>query len=123
MNKSKIYIISTSPSLIKNYEAINNSSFSIDAIVVKDNKSFYTALLKSYKEADLIVIMNNDFTYSNETFKIIKNADLPIIYCSLNKLEVEDKKSKITSLVPYVIDGFKENTNTVLLQSIRKILK
>ena len=119
-NNKKIY-------LITNHELNNiileKSEFSLNIIIVKNDKSFSNALLRSSTKADLIIIMNNHFTSINETTKIIKNIDLPIIYCSINNLELEDKKNKIVSLVPYVIHGFKKETNNVLIQTITKILK
>ena len=124
MKKNKqIYIISNSSSLIINHKLINKSEYSFNTIIVKDDKSCSTALLTSSKKADLIIIMNNYFTSMNATTKIIKDISIPIIYCSINNLELEDKKSKIASLVPYVIHGFKKETNNVLIQTITKILK
>ena len=124
MKKNKqIYIIPNSSSLIINHKLIDKSEYSFNTIMVKDDKSCSIALLTSSKKADLIIIMNNHFTSINETTKIIKNIDLPIIYCSINNLELEDKKNKIVSLVPYVIHGFKKETNNVLIQTITKILK
>jgi len=124
MKKNKqIYIISYSSSLIINHKLINKSEYSFNTIIVKDDKSCSTALLTSSKKADLIIIMNNYFTSMNATTKIIKDISIPIIYCSINNLELEDKKSKIASLVPYVIHGFKKETNNVLIQTITKILK
>ena len=124
MKKNKqIYIISNSSSLIINHKLINKSEYSFNTIIVKDDKSCSTALLTSSKKADLIIIMNNYFTSMNATTKTIKDISIPIIYCSINNLELEDKKSKIASLVPYVIHGFKKETNNVLIQTITKILK
>ena len=124
MKKNKqIYIISNSSSLIINHKLINKSEYSFNTIIVKDDKSCSTALLTSSKKADLIIIINNYFTSMNATTKTIKDISIPIIYCSINNLELEDKKSKIASLVPYVIHGFKKETNNVLIQTITKILK
>ena len=124
MKKNKqIYIISNSSSLIINHKLIDKSEYSFNTIMVKDDKSCSTALLTSSKKADLIIIMNNYFTSMNATTKTIKDISIPIIYCSINNLELEDKKSKIASLVPYVIHGFKKETNNVLIQTIKKILK
>jgi len=124
MKKNKqIYIISNSSSLIINHKLINKSEYSFNTIIVKDDKSCSTALLTSSKKADLIIIMNNYFTSMNATTKTIKDISIPIIYCSINNLELEDKKNKIVSLVPYVIHGFKKETNNVLIQTITKILK
>ena len=118
-NNKKIY-------LITNHELNNiileKSEYSFNTIIVKDDKSCSTALLTSSKKADLIIIMNNYFTSMNATAKTIKDISIPIIYCSINNLELEDKKSKIASLVPYVIHGFKKETNNVLIQTITKIL-
>ena len=119
-NNKKIY-------LITNHELNNiileKSEYSFNTIIVKDDKSCSTALLTSSKKADLIIIMNNYFTSMNATTKTIKDISIPIIYCSINNLELEDKKSKIASLVPYVIHGFKKETNNILIQTITKILK
>ena len=47
----------------------------------------------------------------------------PIIYCSINNLEIQNNKNSIISFVPYVIHGYKEQTNNILLKTIEKILQ
>ena len=57
------------------------------------------------------------------TIKVVKNIITPIIYCSINNLETQNNKNAITSFVPYVIHGYNEQTNNILLKTIEKILQ
>ena len=123
MNNKTIYIISESFSLKDTTELSDKIKMSISNIIIKDDKSSAKALLEASKKADLIIMINYNFTPIAETINIIKNLIVPIIYCSIDNLELQNKKNKITSLVPYVIIGFKEQTNNILLKTIEKILK
>ena len=123
MNNKTIYIISESFSLKETNELSGKIKMSISNIIIKDDKSSAKALLEASKKADLIIMINYNFTPIAETINIIKNLIVPIIYCSIDNLELQNKKNKITSLVPYVIHGFKEQTNNILLKTIEKILK
>ncbi len=123
MNNKTIYIISESFSLKDTNELSDKIKMSISNIIIKDDKSSAKALLEASKKAGLIIMINYNFTPIAETINIIKNLIVPIIYCSIDNLELQNKKNKITSLVPYVIHGFKEQTNNILLKTIEKILK
>ena len=123
MKNKTIYIISESFSLKETTELSNKIKMSISNIIIKDDKSSAKALLEASKKADLIIMINYNFTPIAETINIIKNLIVPIIYCSTDNLELQNKKNKITALVPYVIHGFKEQTNNILLKTIEKILK
>jgi len=123
MNNKTIYIISESFSLKDTTELSDKIKMSISNIIIKDDQSSAKALLEASKKADLIIMINYNFTPIAETINIIKNLIVPIIYCSIDNLELQNKKNKITSLVPYVIIGFKEQTNNILLKTIEKILK
>ena len=119
MTNKNIYILSESFSL----NNMNRRKVSINNVEIKDDKSSSKALLRASKKADLIIIVNYNFTPISETIKIIQSLSIPIIYCSTENLEIKNKKNEISSLVPYVIHGLKEQTNNILLKTIEKILK
>ena len=123
MTNKNIYIISESFSLEDNNKLLNKKNMSINTIIVKDDASSAKALLDISKNADLIIIVNCNFSTIAKTIKAINDIIAPIIYCSINNLEIQNNKNSIISFVPYVIHGYKEQTNNILLKTIEKILQ
>ena len=123
MTNKNIYIISESFSLEDNNKLLNKKNMSINNIIVKDDASSAKALLDISKNADLIIIVDCNFSTIAKTIKAISDIIAPIIYCSINNLEIQNNKNSIISFVPYVIHGYKEQTNNILLKTIEKILQ
>ena len=123
MTNKTIYIISESFSLKDNNELLNKNNMSINNIIAKDDASSAKALVDASKKADLIIIVDYNFIPITETIKAVKDIITPIIYCSINNLEIQSNKNSIISFVPYVIHGYKEQTNNILLKTIEKILQ
>ena len=123
MTNKTIYIISESFSLKDNNELLNKNNMSINNIIAKDDASSAKALVDASKKADLIIIVDCNFISIAETIKAVKDITTPIIYCSINNLEIQSNKNSIISFVPYVIHGYKEKTNNILLKTIEKILQ
>ena len=106
-----------------NNELLNKNNMSINNIIAKDDASSAKALLDASKKADLIIIVDCNFITIAETIKAVKDIIAPIIYCSINNLEVKNNKNSIISFVPYVIHGYKEQTNNILLKTIEKYIQ
>lgn len=123
MTNKNIYIISESFSLEDNNKLLNKKNMSINNIIVKDDASSAKALLDVSKNADLIIIVDCNFSTISKTIKAVNDIIAPIIYCSINNLEIQNNKNSIISFVPYVIHGYKEQTNNILLKTIEKILQ
>ena len=123
MTNKNIYIISESFSLEDNNKLLNKKNMSINTIIVKDDASSAKALLDISKNADLIIIVDCNFGTIAKTIKALSDIIAPIIYCSINNLEIQNNKNSIISFVPYVIHGYKEQTNNILLKTIEKILQ
>lgn len=123
MTNKNIYIISESFSLEDNNKLLNNKNIFINNIIVKDDASSAKALLDVSKNADLIIIVGCNFSTIAKTIKAVNDIIAPIIYCSINNLEIQNNKNSIISFVPYVIHGYKEQTNNILLKTIEKILQ
>ena len=123
MTNKTIYILSESFSLKDNNELLNKNNMSINNIIAKDDSSSAKALVDASKKADLIIIVDYNFIPITETIMVIKDIITPIIYCSINNLEIQSNKNSIISFVPYVIHGYKEQTNNILLKTIEKILQ
>ena len=123
MTNKTIYILSESFSLKDNNELLNKNNMSINNIIVKDDASSAKALLDISKNADLIIIVDCNFSTIAKTIKALSDIIAPIIYCSINNLEIQNNKNSIISFVPYVIHGYKEQTNNILLKTIEKILQ
>ena len=123
MTNKTIYIISESFSLKDTNELLNKNNMSINNIIAKDDASSAKALVAASKKADLIIIVDYNFIPITETIMVIKDIITPIIYCSINNLEIQSNKNSIISFVPYVIHGYKEQTNNILLKTIEKILQ
>jgi len=123
MTNKNIYIISESFSLEDNNKLLNKKNMSINNIIVKDDASSAKALLDISKNADLIIIVDCNFGTIAKTIKALSDIIAPIIYCSINNLEIQNNKNSIISFVPYVIHGYKEQTNNILLKTIEKILQ
>ena len=123
MTNKNIYTISESFSLEDNNKLLNKTNMSINNIIVKDDASSAKALLDVSKNADLIIIVDCNFGTIAKTIKALSDIIAPIIYCSINNLEIQNNKNSIISFVPYVIHGYKEQTNNILLKTIEKILQ
>ena len=123
MTNKNIYTISESFSLKDNNKLLNNKNIFINNIIVKDDASSAKALLDISKNADLIIIVDCNFSTIAKTIKAVNDIIAPIIYCSINNLEIQNNKNSIISFVPYVIHGYKEQTNNILLKTIEKILQ
>jgi hypothetical protein len=123
MTNKNIYTISESFSLEDNNKLLNNKNIFINNIIVKDDASSAKALLDVSKNADLIIIVDCNFSTIAKTIKAVNDIIAPIIYCSINNLEIQSNKNSIISFVPYVIHGYKEQTNNILLKTIEKILQ
>tara|TARA_B110000093_G_scaffold179799_1_gene220624 strand:- start:483 stop:854 length:372 start_codon:yes stop_codon:yes gene_type:complete len=123
MTNKNIYTISESFSLKDNNKLLNNKNIFINNIIVKDDASSAKALLDVSKNADLIIIVDCNFSTIAKTIKAVNDIIAPIIYCSINNLEIQNNKNSIISFVPYVIHGYKEQTNNILLKTIEKILQ
>ena len=123
MTNKNIYTISESFSLKDNNKLLNNKNIFINNIIVKDDASSAKALLDVSKNADLIIIVDCNFSTIAKTIKAVNDIITPIIYCSINNLEIQNNKNSIISFVPYVIHGYKEQTNNILLKTIEKILQ
>ena len=123
MTNKNIYTISESFSLEDNNKLLNKKNMSINTIIVKDDASSAKALLDISKNADLIIIVDCNFSTISKTIKAVNDIIAPIIYCSINNLEIQNNKNSIISFVPYVIHGYKEQTNNILLKTIEKILQ
>jgi GH25 family lysozyme M1 (1,4-beta-N-acetylmuramidase) len=123
MINKNIYTISESFSLENNNKLLNNKNIFINNIIVKDDASSAKALLDVSKNADLIIIVDCNFSTIAKTIKAVNDIIAPIIYCSINNLEIQNNKNSIISFVPYVIHGYKEQTNNILLKTIEKILQ
>ena len=123
MTNKNIYTISESFSLEDNNKLLNNKNIFINNIIVKDDASSAKALLDVSKNADLIIIVDCNFSTIAKTIKALNDIIAPIIYCSINNLEIQNNKNSIISFVPYVIHGYKEQTNNILLKTIEKILQ
>jgi len=123
MTNKNIYTISESFSLEDNNKLLNNKNIFINNIIVKDDASSAKALLDVSKNADLIIIVDCNFGTIAKTIKALSDIIAPIIYCSINNLEIQNNKNSIISFVPYVIHGYKEQTNNILLKTIEKILQ
>ena len=123
MTNKNIYTISESFSLEDNNKLLNNKNIFINNIIVKDDASSAKALLDVSKNADLIIIVDCNFITIAKTIKAVNDIIAPIIYCSINNLEIQNNKNSIISFVPYVIHGYKEQTNNILLKTIEKILQ
>ena len=123
MTNKNIYTISESFSLEDNNKLLNNRNIFINNIIVKDDASSAKALLDVSKNADLIIIVDCNFSTIAKTIKAVNDIIAPIIYCSINNLEIQNNKNSIISFVPYVIHGYKEQTNNILLKTIEKILQ
>jgi len=123
MTNKNIYIISEAFSLEDNNKLLNKKNMSINNIIVKDDASSAKALLDISKNADLIIIVDCNFGTIAKTIKALSDIIAPIIYCSINNLEIQNNKNSIISFVPYVIHGYKEQTNNILLKTIEKILQ
>ena len=123
MTNKNIYTISESFSLKDNNKLLNNKNIFINNIIVKDDASSAKALLDVSKNADLIIIVDCNFSTIAKTIKAVNDIITPIIYCSINNLEIQNNRNSIISFVPYVIHGYKEQTNNILLKTIEKILQ
>ena len=123
MTNKNIYTISESFSLEDNNKLLNKKNISVNNIIVKDDASSAKALLDISKNADLIIIVDCNFGTIAKTIKALSDIIAPIIYCSINNLEIQNNKNSIISFVPYVIHGYKEQTNNILLKTIEKILQ
>ena len=123
MTNKNIYTISELFSLEDNNKLLNNKNIFINNIIVKDDASSAKALLDVSKNADLIIIVDCNFSTIAKTIKAVNDIIAPIIYCSINNLEIQNNKNSIISFVPYVIHGYKEQTNNILLKTIEKILQ
>lgn len=123
MTNKNIYTISESFSLEDNNKLLNNKNIFINNIIVKNDASSAKALLDVSKNADLIIIVDCNFSTIAKTIKAVNDIIAPIIYCSINNLEIQNNKNSIISFVPYVIHGYKEQTNNILLKTIEKILQ
>ena len=123
MTNKNIYTISESFSLEDNNKLLNNKNIFINNIIVKDDASSAKALLDVSKNADLIIIVDCNFSTIAKTIKAVNDIITPIIYCSINNLEIQNNRNSIISFVPYVIHGYKEQTNNILLKTIEKILQ
>ena len=123
MTNKNIYTISESFSLEDNNKLLNKKNISINNIIAKDDASSAKALLDVSKNADLIIIVDCNFSTIAKTIKAVNDIIAPIIYCSINNLEIQNNKNSIISFVPYVIHGYKEQTNNILLKTIEKILQ
>ena len=123
MINKNIYTISESFSLEDNNKLLNNKNIFINNIIVKDDASSAKSLLDVSKNADLIIIVDCNFSTIAKTIKAVNDIIAPIIYCSINNLEIQNNKNSIISFVPYVIHGYKEQTNNILLKTIEKILQ
>ena len=123
MTNKNIYTISESFSLEDNNKIFNKKNIFINNIIVKDDASSAKALLDFSKNADLIIIVDCNFSTISKTIKAVNDIIAPIIYCSINNLEIQNNKNSIISFVPYVIHGYKEQTNNILLKTIEKILQ
>jgi hypothetical protein len=53
----------------------------------------------------------------------IKKLNCNLLYCSEHNFEKENKVNAIATLTPYVIQGFKGETNNVLYEAIKEIIK
>jgi hypothetical protein len=118
MTNKNIYTISESFSLEDNNKLLNNKNIFINNIIVKDDASSAKALLDVSKNADLIIIVDCNFSTIAKTIKAVNDIIAPIIYCSINNLEIQNNKNSIISFVPYVIHGY-----NILLKTIEKILQ
>ena len=80
-------------------------------------------ILKASKNTDLIVLVNLNNIAATDIKKNIKNINCKLIYCSEDNFEKINKISEIATLTPYVIHGFKNDTNNVLYETIKNIIK
>ena len=120
MNKKNIYIINSINNLkkIKSYKGLN-----IHYIWAKDNKSILLAIKKAKKYGDLIILIPNILKPNKRIVNEIKNASVPIVYCSIDNTNIHDNKNEIIKNIKYVIHGFKLFTLEVIITSALKIIK
>ena len=116
MTSKNIHIISDSYTLEKNKEL---SDINIYNILVKDETVLSKEISKLKNHSDLIILVNLNNLILNDIIKALDNLNIPIIFCSEESFE---KINKIASITPYVIHGFKNETNNVLYEAIKKII-
>jgi hypothetical protein len=120
MKNKTIHIISDSFSLKKNKEF---SNLNIINILVRDNNNLSEEILEASKNTDLIILVNLINIFDENIISNIKNLNCNLLYCSENSFEKENKVHKIATLTPHVIQGFKSETNNVLYEAIKEIIK
>jgi hypothetical protein len=119
MTSKNIHIISDSYTLEKNKEL---SDINIYNILVKDETVLSKEISKLKNHSDLIILVNLNNLILNDIIKALDNLNIPIIFCSEESFEKINKINKIASITPYVIHGFKNETNNVLYEAIKKII-
>jgi len=120
MRSKTVHVISDTFSLKENKDF---SNYNIINIIVKENISLSREILKASKNTDLIVLVNLNNIAATDIKKNIKNINCKLIYCSEDNFEKINKISEIATLTPYVIHGFKNDTNNVLYETIKNIIK
>ena len=120
MKNKTIHVISDSFSLNKNKEF---PKLDIINILVRDNNDLSEAILKASKNTDLIILVNLINIFDENIMNNIKNLNCNLLYCSEHNFEKENKVNQIATLTPHVIHGFKSETNNVLYEAIKEIIK
>jgi len=129
MNVKNISIISSHKKkdiINKNYDEVaapKYKNIDINYIVADDDKTISIAIKKVSIKSDLIIIIPHKLRSYSAIVKVIKNIDIPIVYCSIDNTDLHYKKNKIIKNLNYVIHGFKSNTYEIIINSALKILK
>jgi len=120
MKNKTVHIISDSFSLKKNKEIAN---FNIINILLNENKSLSDVIIEVSKNTDLIVLVNLYNISDPEIIKNIKNIDCKFIYCSEENFEEINKVNQIATVTPHVVQGFKNDTDTILYEIIKNLIE
>ena len=120
MKNKTVHVISDSFSLKKNKEFVN---FNIINILLNENKSLSEVILEVSKNTDLIILVNLYNVSDPEIIKNIKNINCKFIYCSEENFEKINKINQIATVTPHVIQGFKNDTDNILYETIKKLIK
>ena len=120
MKNKTVHVISDSFSLKKNKEF---SNVNIINILVTDKNDLSKEILASSKNTDLIILVNLINIFDENIMNNIKKLNCNLLYCSEHNFEKENKVHKIATLTPHVIQGFKSETNNVLYEAIKEIIK
>ena len=120
MKNKTIHVISDSFSLNDNKEF---SNLNIINILVRDNSSLSKKILEASKDTDLIILVNLINIFDENIMNNIKKLNCNLLYCSEHNFERTNKVNAIATLTTHVIQGFKSETNNVLYEAIKEIIK